>query len=237
MTKASEKNLKGTWLQAIVSFSFPVLLVFALRWAILEPYVIPSGSMIPNLLIHDHILVTKFQYGWHWPFSYKWMVKFSEPDRGDIVVFRYPENPSVFYVKRLVGIPGDVVDVQDGRLTLNGQEVALVASSVAGERGFFYFEESLPLRSGGEHKHLVRFYDPSPTEEKRQFVVPDGHYFFMGDNRDESSDSRVWGYVNEELLLGKALGIWLSCDATLPTMSFVCDPSQMRWERFFKNLN
>ncbi len=100
------KNLKGTWDQAILTFLLPILLVLGVRWAFVEPFVIPSGSMIPNLLIHDHIIVKKFSYGLHIPFGDVWIAQWSAPQRGDIVVFKYPENPDVYYIKRLIGLPG-----------------------------------------------------------------------------------------------------------------------------------
>jgi signal peptidase I len=104
----NSKNLKGTWNQAILTFLFPILLVLGVRWALFEPFVIPSGSMIPNLLIHDHILVKKFAFGIHVPFSDKWLVQWTKPSRGEIVVFKYPENPEVYYIKRLIGLPSEM---------------------------------------------------------------------------------------------------------------------------------
>jgi len=226
------KNLKGTWLQAIVSFSFPLLLVFCIRCLIVAPFVIPSGSMIPNLLVHDHIVVKKFHYGVRWPYSDRWMIKLNKPLRGDIVVFRFPENHEVFYVKRLIGLPGDQIQIQAGRISVNGVVAELTESDVKGEKDYFYFMENLD-----KSKHLVRFYEPVAGGEIHTYRVPEGKYFFMGDNRDESSDSRVWGFADESLLVGKAWAIWLSCENTLPSMTFVCDPGQMRWNRVFSILN
>ncbi|WP_413585155.1 signal peptidase I [Bdellovibrio sp. HCB274] len=228
------KNLKGTWNQAILTFLFPILLVLGVRWAILEPFVIPSGSMIPNLLIHDHILVKKFAYGLHLPFSDKWLMQWSPPKRGDIVVFKYPENPDVYYIKRLIGIPGDEVVVKAGQITLNGELLPLEnRQSSDFETGFTYYEELLD-----DSRHLIRFMDYKFEDEApvQTFKVPEGHYFFMGDNRDQSSDSRVWGFVKADYVVGRAWAIWLSCDSTLPSMRFMCDPAQMRWSRLFKTI-
>lgn len=230
------KNLKGTWNQAILTFLFPILLVLGVRWALFEPFVIPSGSMIPNLLVHDHILVEKFAFGVHFPFSDKWIFQWHKPERGEIVVFKYPENPEVYYIKRLIGIPGDEVVVQDGHISVNGKKWNLAPLSFpGGENGFAYYNEAL---DGGPSQHVVRFMTPEVVDgvNPKTYKVPEGHYFFMGDNRDQSSDSRYWGFVKNDYIVGKAWLIWLSCESTLPTMTFVCDPSQLRWDRFFKVL-
>ncbi|MGZ3772452.1 MAG: signal peptidase I [Pseudobdellovibrionaceae bacterium] len=225
-------SLKGTWNQAILTFLFPILLVMSLRWAVLEPFVIPSGSMIPNLLIHDHILVEKFAYGLHVPFSNKWLIRWSEPRRGDIVVFKYPENPEVYFIKRLIGLPGDTVEVNNGRVTVNGKKFEMTPfESPNNEKGFIYFKEQNGLKS-----YPVRFLLGDEPGQSQVYKIPQGQYFFMGDNRDQSSDSRVWGFVKEDLIVGKAWVIWLSCSSTLPTMTFVCDPAQIRFDRLFKSL-
>lgn len=230
----SEKNLKGTWNQALLAVLMPLVLVAGLRWAVVEPFVIPSGSMIPNLLVHDHLLVKKFAYGAHIPFSSRWLIRWGAPQAGDVVVFRYPENPDVYYIKRLIGLPGDKVSVTQGRIRVNDQEWTLTKDSAVGDdSGFEYFQESVPGRSA---THRVRFYDTIQETEEQTFEVPPEQYFFMGDNRDQSSDGRSWGYVKQELLVGPASLIWLSCDQTLPTLSYVCDPAQIRWSRLFKIL-
>ncbi|MEK2687580.1 signal peptidase I [Bdellovibrio sp. GT3] len=229
-----EKNLKGTWNQAILTFLFPILLVLGVRWSIVEPFVIPSGSMIPNLLIHDHILVKKFSYGLHLPFSDKWLLQWSSPKRGDVVVFKYPENPDVYYIKRLIGLPGDDIVVKAGQITLNGETLRLDSQqSDLFESGFTYFKEYFDGDS-----HLIRFMDYKFEDDPpaQTFKVPEGQYFFMGDNRDQSSDSRVWGFVKSDYVVGRAWVIWLSCDSTLPSMRFMCDPAQMRWSRLFKTI-
>lgn len=229
------KNLKGTWNQAILTFLFPILLVMGVRWALLEPFVIPSGSMIPNLLVHDHILVKKFAYGLHLPFSDKWLFQWAPPKRGQIIVFKYPENPDVYYIKRLIGLPGDEVLVRAGRITINGEELPVEPYIGADtEKGFVYYSEEM-----GNDTHVIRFMDFKFDDDNspRVFKVPEGNYFFMGDNRDQSSDSRVWGFVKKDYIVGQAWAIWLSCENTLPTMTFMCDPSQMRWSRLFKTLH
>ena len=176
----SSKNLKGTWPQAIATFLLPLFIVFGIRWAVFEPFVIPSGSMIPNLLIHDHIIVKKYSLGLKLPFSSFWLVRWRTPQRGEIMVFRYPANPDIFYVKRLIGLPGDVVLVRGGgQLTVNGKEWTLAEESDRAADRFKYYSEST-----GQQKHIVRFYDhPLTSDESKEYRVPEGEYFFILYNR------------------------------------------------------
>lgn len=233
---AAKRSLKGTWPQALLSFFIPILLILSVRWALFEPYVIPSGSMIPNLLIHDHILVSKWSYGLRWPFSDSWIVRWSEPKRGDIVVFRYPQNPELFYVKRLIGLPGDHVRVFSSRLEVNGQVLETPGDAPELNVGGYLNLE----RSDGE-AYVVRWLNPpheaEPDETPRfETTVEEGRYLFMGDNRDESSDGRSWGTVPEANLIGPARVIWLSCESMLESSAFVCDPATIRWDRLFRSL-
>lgn len=210
-------------------------MILILRWAILEPYVIPSGSMIPNLLIHDHVFVQKFSFGLRMPFSDRWLIRWGEPKRGDIVVFRYPENPEVFYIKRLIGLPGDKVQVTDGHIKVNGETWTLKpAAANAGPDAdeFDYFDETTAGRD-----HLVRFMKGrGESGASREWELAEGEYFFMGDNRDQSSDGRVWGTVPDKNLIGRAWFVWLSCDDMLESARFVCNPATIRWNRFFKSV-
>jgi signal peptidase I len=224
-------NKKGTWPQALVTFFVPILMVLTLRWAIFEPFVIPSASMVPNLLIHDHILVLKSSMGLRVPFSNTWLVRWTEPKRGDVLVFKYPENPNVYYIKRLIGLPGDKVEVTDGRISVNGQEWTIQPSAASAEEdpSYSYFIEN----SGGE-THRIRFFGELSSENKRVFEIPEDHYFFMGDNRDESSDGRVWGYVPGKYLVGHAWRIWLSCEQTLVSAPYLCDFSTLRPGRMLR---
>lgn len=229
----AKKSLKGTWPQAITTFLLPLLIVFAIRWLIIEPFVIPSGSMIPGLLIHDHILVKKYSLGLKIPFSDYWLARWRVPQRGEVLVFRFPENPDVFYIKRLIGLPGDTVIVQgSGKITVNAKEWPLTPRESLDDDGFKYF-----IESDGDHKHIVRFYgSPLSSDESKEYQVPQGEYFFMGDNRDQSSDGRVWGFVPEKYLVGPASLIWLSCESTLTSVSYICDPRQIRWQRLFNSV-
>lgn len=223
------KDKKGTWYQAILSFIIPVLLVLGIRWALIEPFVIPSGSMLPNLMVHDHIIVNKTSFGLKIPFTNHWVVKWATPKRGDVLVFRYPLNPDVFYIKRLIGLPGDNLKIKDGVITVNDQPLSMVAlSGESREPGYLYFREK---NDGAEYD--IRFLSLLDDVYK-EYTIPAGEYFFMGDNRDESSDSREWGFVKEDYLVGKAVLIWLSCESMLPTMKYMCDPSQIRSERLLK---
>lgn len=233
----SRGNLKGTWPQALVSFFSPIILILALRWAVLEPYVIPSGSMIPNLLIHDHIFVKKFAFGVRWPFSDQWLVHWADPQPGDVVVFRYPENPELFFIKRLIGRPGDEVRVEGGRISVNGKEWKITESlSLPDEEDAVDF--NYHVEDDGRDRHIIRFAQRGPFMPfEKVWTVPQGQYFFMGDNRDQSSDGRVWGFVPEKYLVGKAWLIWLSCDEMLESAKFVCDPSTMRWKRLFRSVD
>ena len=228
-----KKSLKGTWSQAIGTFLLPLLIVFGIRWSVVEPFVIPSGSMIPNLLIHDHILVKKFSLGIKIPFTDHWLVRWREPHAGEVLVFRFPENPEIFYIKRLIGLPGDqVVVTGDGKISVNGNEWKLTEQASLIDDSFKYFLETSEIE-----KHIVRFYgDPNSIESRQVIKIPKGHYFFMGDNRDQSSDGRVWGTVPEKYLVGPASIIWLSCENTLTSISYICDPREIRWKRLFNSV-
>lgn len=219
---------KGTWKQALITFFGPLVLILGLRWAVVEPFVIPSESMVPNLLVHDHILVKKFSFGLKIPFTDTWVIRWGQPRHDDIVVFKYPSNPKVYYVKRLMGLPGDKITINNGRVTRNGQE--LNYSPVANFQHTYH--ESL-TGSGG---HAVIIHSEPSAGNELNFEVPARQYFMMGDNRDNSSDSRFWGYVPEQNLVGRGWMIWLSCEETLEDARFICDPLKMRWNRFFNFL-
>ncbi len=221
---------QGRWPQALVLFFLPIFLIFSLRWFFYEPFVIPSESMVPNLYIHDHILVQKFAYGLKPPMGDGWIFKWSQPERGDVIVFRYPENRDVFFIKRLIGLPGDVIKTKGMSLTVNGNLYSLEAIGGTGN-----FEE----RTNLQRTYTVRFDQESNFDqnEDKEFVVPKNSYFVMGDNRFNSHDSRFWGFVAEDLLVGKAQFIWLSCEETLVAMPFICNPATLRSERLFLGIH
>lgn len=220
-------DLRATWTQALVTLLAPLVVFFTLRWLVAEPFVIPSGSMIPTLLVHDHILVNKLAYGAHFPFSKKWLMRWSSPKRGDIVVFRYPPQPDVFYVKRVIGLPGDRVVLDQGVLKINGQEISVEKYEPPPIRSL---EESDSFEYFKEESHLVR-YRSKIMASSEEVVVPEKSYFMLGDNRDQSQDSRYWGFVPEENLVGRAWLVWLACAETLPSAQFLCDPKTLRWDR------
>ncbi len=193
---------------------FPIVfIVLILRSFIAEPFRIPSGSMMPTLLVGDFILVNKFTYGIRLPVLHTKMAEMNLPERGDIVVFRFPKQPEVDYIKRVVGIPGDRVSYYNKTVSVNGKvagQVSLGSYQGVGQgknmTGAEHFVEDL---KGIEHSILVKHGLPSV---EGVFVIPDGQYFVMGDNRDNSNDSRYWGTVPEENLVGKAFFIWMSWD-------------------------
>ncbi len=231
-----QTDLRGTWKQAIGSLMLPILILLGLRWMFVEPYVIPSGSMIPNLLIHDHIVVNKWSYGLRLPFTHRWLWQWRNPKRGEVVVFRYPLDPEIFFVKRLIGLPGERVELRDGVLYINDKPMTLSpltpqdAHDLVQDPNYDYSVEELDTL-----KHVVRFQkDHGMRAEFGPITVPKNSYFMMGDNRDESSDSRVWGVLPSENLLGRASLIWLSCEDTLPSAKYLCDPKQLRFSRIFK---
>ncbi|HZW59497.1 MAG TPA: signal peptidase I [Woeseiaceae bacterium] len=197
---------------------FPVLLlVLVIRSFIFEPFRIPSGSMMPTLLQGDYIFVKKYAYGLRLPVLETKVVETGEPRRGDVAVFRLPSDPSINYIKRVVGLPGDRIVYRDHRLTINGEEVALAPDS----------EEPLLanmpryVEQLDEHRHDILIANPYSNATDGVYTVPEGHYFMMGDNRDNSRDSRYIGAIPESYLVGEAVLIWMHMDGL----------AWPRWER------
>ena len=226
---ARDKLLMQPWWLDWTAGLFPVICaVFLMRSFLFEPFKIPSGSMIPTLLVGDLILVNKFHYGIRLPVINKKIIDNNDPQRGDVMVFRYPVNPDLDYIKRVVGLPGDTVAYLNKRLTINGTPIEQTplaeyydADSL---RYSFQFSEQL---MGREHRILVDKDRPPyippqgiedyPFKENCRYSgegvvckVPPGHYFVMGDNRDNSQDSRFWGFVPDRNLVGKAFVIWMN---------------------------
>lgn len=195
---------------------FPVLLIVLLfRSFLFEPFKIPSGSMIPTLLVGDFILVNKYAYGLRLPVLNKKFVSIGKPERGDVIVFRKPGDEGVSFIKRLVGLPGDTISYRDKQLFINGESIE---KQEAGRYTSQDVKCATPRRDAvryseklGEVSHDILLHESSGSRNG-QWEVPDGQYFAMGDNRDRSNDSREWGFIPEENLMGRAVGIWLNFD-------------------------
>lgn len=196
---------------------FPVIFaVLVIRSFLAEPFRIPSGSMMPTLLTGDFILVNKFAYGIRIPVVNRKLIEIGAPARGDVIVFRYPVDPSTDYIKRVIGVPGDVIEYRGRQLSVNGQPVAREPlGRYVGEGASAYMTgadrllERLPERA---HEILELPGTRGQRVPEGRWTVPAGHFFVLGDNRDNSQDSRVWGFVPEENLVGKAFMIWMNWD-------------------------
>jgi len=235
LKRARDKGASEPLLVEYAKSFFPVILVvFALRSFLVEPFKIPSGSMMPTLLVGDFILVNKYTYGIRLPVINKKVVELNNPARGDVMVFRYPGDPSLDYIKRVIGVPGDVVEYRDKKLTINGQSVPASNTGTYSYVGnglnyitAMVYQEHL---NGVGHTMMTEpgkpaVYPPQVVDfpyrencsynaEGEGFVckVPQGQYFMMGDNRDASNDSRYWGFVPDKNIVGKAFFIWMSFD-------------------------
>lgn len=194
---------------------FPVILiVLLLRSFLVEPFRIPSASMMPTLVAGDFILVNKYVYGLRLPVLNRKFLDIQSPQRGDTVVFRFPKEPSIDYIKRVVGLPGDRIAYIDKTLYINGSMVAqqLLGTYTGIGAGRSYSGAKLILEQLDTASHQILVANDRHLGEG-EFLVPEGHYFVMGDNRDNSNDSRYWGVVPEENLVGKAFMIWMNWDS------------------------
>lgn len=241
------KKIKET-LSFIVTLFLALICAGIIRSFWFEPFHIPSGSMKPNLLVGDYIIVSKYSYGYSrfsFPFGYnfeyfKGRVLNKEPQRGDVVVFRYPADTSINYVKRLIGMPGDTVQMIDGVLYINDKKIPKEFDSVFfdqqvdfGKSEINIFQETLP--EGKKIKVLDAF--DSSADDTGIFKVPANHYFMMGDNRDNSQDSRFLsavGFVHEDNIIGKARFIFLS--TSQPIWKFWKYHYSLRFSRIFKKI-
>lgn len=244
---------KGVIREYVEALLTAVLLAFLIRSFVIEPFKIPSKSMVPTLLVGDHIFVNKFIYGLRIPWTEKWIAKFGDPQRGEVIVFIYPEDESLDFIKRVVGVPEDHIRIHEGHLYVNDVEITdkeikingvspqnerqlEIASTDVAElpqafrkisfyQGFENYKIELEDLTG--HDHLMQRSRIIPNNDEVDLIVPKGHYFVMGDNRDQSADSRVWGFVPRENLKGRAMFIWLSLDN---------DRGGIRFKRFGKKI-
>lgn len=218
------------WVDYAKSFFPVILVVFCIRSFLVEPFKIPSGSMVPTLQVGDFILVNKFTYGVRLPVINQQIIPVNKPQRGDVMVFRYPENPTLDYIKRVVGLPGDTVEYRNKRLWINGVEQVQQADGEYNyvESGLNFVHTEKRIETLGNRKHAILINPDMPTlhlsavaefdgrdncsydNEMVRCKVPQGEYFMMGDNRDNSRDSRYWGFVPDSNIVGKAFFIWMN---------------------------
>lgn len=241
---------KKFWSEGYGSFLTAIALALFIRWGFFEAYVIPSGSMLPTLLIHDHIFVNKFVYGLRVPFSVNWMVRFKAVERGEILVFKHPQEMGTFLIKRAVGIPGDRVYYEKGVLYIN--DIKMETAPPAGESDFMWLRDA-DFQRDGQRSDAVANYEPlieDLTGKKHPILlrkidhsdsfgpvtIPEDALFMMGDNRDNSYDSRYWGLMPQENILGRAGFVWLSCEEKIPKIGILCLPWTIRWGRFFHSV-
>jgi len=207
---AREGRSKSVYREYFEAICIAVLLALFIRTFVVQAFKIPSGSMLPTLLIGDHLLVNKFIYGIRMPFTGKLVIPIDQPERGDVVVFRFPKDRSVDYIKRVIGTPGDTVEIREKKVYINGEPI------------------------DDPHAHIstpsILNASASPRDNFGPVLVPDGRIFVMGDNRDNSYDSRFWGFVDQKDILGKAFILYWSWDIEKPLLSFDRLAS-IRWTR------
>mgnify|MGYP001817277423 CR=1 FL=1 len=206
-TVKKKKSVVREYAEAI---GIAILLALFIRTFVVQAFKIPSGSMLPTLMIGDHLLVNKFIYGIRVPFSGKVLVPLKDPQSGDIIVFKFPKDRSIDYIKRVVGVPGDEIEIKNKKLYLNGEPTS---------DPYAHYTTTQVLPGS-----------VSPKDNFGPITVPEGKYFVMGDNRDNSSDSRFWGFVENNDVLGKAMIIYWSWDIDEPLLS-VDRFASIRWNR------
>ena len=237
-TKARRKS--SGLLDNVKTIVYAGLIAVVIRTFLFEPFNIPSGSMIPTLLVGDYLFVEKYSYGYsHYslPFApdlFSGRIFGSVPRRGDVVVFKYPRDTSVDYIKRVIGLPGDTVQVTGGRLLINGKEVPrqpegdYEVDDEGVQQALRRYQEDLP---GGVRHDILKATEMGEANNTQVYTVPQGAVFVMGDNRDNSADSRFWGFVPLENLVGRAEVIFFSIDARAPWWEAWMWPFEVRWGR------
>ena len=247
MAKTDEKKKEGSWAETLRTIIYALLIAFFVRTLAYQPFNIPSGSMIPTLLVGDYLFVSKFSYGYSryaLPLDlgfFSGRIFGSAPERGDIAVFRQPPSNRDDFIKRIVGIPGDRIQMIGGVFHLNGKPVDkrqiedLVVRDRRGRtRRVPQYVESLP--NGPSYTVRESLGDNGPVDNTREFVVPEGQFFAMGDNRDDSNDSRNWGFIPAENLVGRAEILFFSTDGTAGWLQPWLWPSATRFSRIFNRV-
>jgi len=229
------------WYDSKPFFWVAVLFILFFRWILLDHYVIPSGSMIPTFLVYDHIVVKKYPYGIRVPFTKKWLWRKSLPQRGDIVIFRSTKG-SYFMVKRVVALPGDHLKIQDHDIWINGEKIQsqVLEVNADGNENLSYAlgasvsDYDMNVESLDSRQYRV-LWKKNSSFQNYELTVSKDSLFVLGDNRNNSQDSRYWGFLPVENLMGQAIGIWLSCDKTLFNLPLLCYPWTFRWSRIFSS--
>jgi len=218
---SSKENKSILWLNKQARSFLPILLiVLFLRSFLAEPFRIPSGSMLPTLLIGDYILVNKYEYGIRMPLTKTKIFEVSKPQRGDVIVFRYPGNEKINFIKRVIGIPGDKIKYLNKKLYVNELEYKKQKKDTHKYIDDFERQELEIFEEDDNHKIYNTLNDNMSPSNDDEFLVPDNQYFVMGDNRDHSSDSRYWGFVPEKNLVGEAFLIWMNFNSKNFSMKY-----------------
>ena len=226
MDMVKKKSFYKEWIEP---FLIAAIVALFIRQFVVEAFKIPSGSMIPTLTIGDHLLVNKFVYGPRIPFTDTRIFTWKEPKRGEVIVFKYPENEDKNFIKRVVGLPGDKIQIVNGKLYINDQVVPIKATGApedkSVEEGSFFGKPVFYEEQLGAVMHTIQYLVDQSAKNDGPWLVPKDSVFVMGDNRDNSQDSRFWGFVRENKILGRAFIIYWSWDG---------DGRWVRWERIGK---
>jgi signal peptidase I len=243
------KNKSGGIVETIKTIVYAMLIAVTIRTVAFEPFNIPSGSMIPTLLVGDYLFVSKFSYGYSrfsLPLSpplFSGRIFGSVPHRGDVAVFKLPRDNSTDYIKRIIGLPGDHIQMIHGQLYINGTVVSRKPDGdylVEGDGPQMLLKRYIETLPGGKQHFILKASDDQPLDNTQEYVVPPDCVFAMGDNRDNSLDSRVLnavGYIPMENLVGKAEFLFFSIDATAPWWEVWEWPFEIRWSRLFTGIN
>jgi signal peptidase I len=243
------KRATGTLLENVKTIVYAGLIAIGIRTIAFEPFNIPSGSMIPTLLVGDYLFVSKYSYGYSKyslpmsPNLFTGRILGSLPARGDVAVFKLPRDNSTDYIKRIVGLPGDKIQMKGGQLFINGAQVSRVAAGDAvadGDGPRMLMKRYLETLPGGKQHYILKASDNEALDNTQEYAVPQGYVFAMGDNRDNSLDSRVLnavGFIPVENLVGRAEFLFFSIDSTAPWWAFWEWPFEIRWSRLLSGIH